>query len=170
VLNEPYHLSVRNLLEKNERKKKFIYAKEKCIPIGLFLVATTSFLTTIVIVYMLLFESFHFFKEVSVVEFFTGTVLKPMSQQPQFGILPLLIGTLTATGIALAVAVPIGLLSAIYLSEYASTRARQFLKPIIEILAGIPTIVYGFFAFTFVTPLLQQVFPNLQATNILVLA
>jgi len=141
--------------------------KEKAIPIVLFLIASTSFLTTIGIIYVLLFESFNFFQEVSVIEFFTGTVLKPMSQQPEFGILPLLMGTLTATGIALAVAVPIGLLSAIYLSEYASKRARQILKPTIEILAGIPTIVYGFFAFTFVTPLLQYIFPNLQATNIL---
>ena len=167
MISDQNELNISKLISKNEDKKRYVYMKEKAIPIVLFLIASTSFLTTIGIIYVLLFESFNFFQEVSVIEFFTGTVLKPMSQQPEFGILPLLMGTLTATGIALAVAVPIGLLSAIYLSEYASKRARQILKPTIEILAGIPTIVYGFFAFTFVTPLLQYIFPNLQATNIL---
>lgn len=164
---EQSSLSVQELLKKNESKKKFLYLKEKAIPVLLFLIASVSFLTTLGIIYVLLFESFNFFKEVSVIEFFTGTVLKPMSQNPQFGILPLLMGTLTATTIALVVAVPIGLLTAIFLSEYASNRARQILKPIIEVLAGIPTIVYGFFAFTFVTPVLQKFLPELEATNIL---
>ncbi|HZW68286.1 MAG TPA: phosphate ABC transporter permease subunit PstC [Pseudogracilibacillus sp.] len=160
-------INVNELIKQNNKNRKFTNMKEKIIPIVLFLIASTSFLTTIGIVYILLYESFNFFQEVSFVEFFTGTVLKPMSQQPEFGILPLLVGTLTATGIALAVAVPIGLLSAIYLSEYAPKKIRDIVKPTIEILAGIPTIVYGFFAFTFVTPLLQEVFPELEATNIL---
>src|SRR5699024_5412655 len=160
-------INVNELIKQNNKNRKFTNMKEKIIPIVLFLIASTSFLTTIGIVYILLYESFNFFQEVSFVEFFTGTVLKPMSQQPEFGILPLLVGTLTATGIALAVAVPIGLLSAIYLSEYAPKKIRDIVKPTIEILAGIPTIVYGFFAFTFVTPLLQQIFPELEATNIL---
>lgn len=160
-------INVNELIKQNNTRRKFTNMKEKIIPIVLFLIASTSFLTTIGIVYILLYESFNFFQEVSFVEFFTGTVLKPMSQQPEFGILPLLVGTLTATGIALAVAVPIGLLSAIYLSEYAPKKIRDIVKPTIEILAGIPTIVYGFFAFTFVTPLLQQIFPELEATNIL---
>lgn len=160
-------INVNELIKQNNTRRKFTNMKEKIIPIVLFLIASTSFLTTIGIVYILLYESFNFFQEVSLVEFFTGTVLKPMSQQPEFGILPLLVGTLTATGIALAVAVPIGLLSAIYLSEYAPKKIRDIIKPTIEILAGIPTIVYGFFAFTFVTPLLQQIFSELEATNIL---
>lgn len=160
-------INVNELIKQNNTRRKFTNMKEKIIPFVLFLIASTSFLTTIGIVYILLYESFNFFQEVSFVEFFTGTVLKPMSQQPEFGILPLLVGTLTATGIALAVAVPIGLLSAIYLSEYAPKKIRDIVKPTIEILAGIPTIVYGFFAFTFVTPLLQQIFPELEATNIL---
>src|SRR5690625_1721855 len=164
---EKNKLSVRQLIEEKETRKKWLYRKEKMLPIFLLVMATTSFITTVTIVVILLSESFHFFREVSFIEFFTGTVLKPMSQNPQFGIVPLLVGTLTATGIALAVAVPIGLLTAIYLSEYASNQVRNVLKPIIEVLAGIPTIVYGFFAFTFVTPLLQHVLPNLQATNIL---
>lgn len=167
MTSEQSAISVQELLAKNENKKKLLYFKEKLIPKFLFLIASVSFLTTLGIVYVLLFESFHFFKEVSIIEFFTGTVLKPMSQNPQFGILPLLVGTLTATTIALVVAVPVGLLTAIFLSEYASKRARQILKPIIEVLAGIPTIVYGFFAFTFVTPVLQKIFPELEATNIL---
>src|SRR5699024_4758715 len=95
------------------------------------------------------------------------TVLKPLSAKPSFGMLPLLMGTFISTIIALAVAVPIGMLSAIYLSEYASKRVQRALKPLLEILAGIPTIVYGFFAFTFVTPVLKKVIPSLEATNIL---
>ncbi|HLS23273.1 MAG TPA: phosphate ABC transporter permease subunit PstC, partial [Pseudogracilibacillus sp.] len=154
---EKNKLSVRQLIEEKETRKKWLYRKEKMLPIFLLVMATTSFITTVTIVVILLSESFHFFREVSFIEFFTGTVLKPMSQNPQFGIVPLLVGTLTATGIALAVAVPIGLLTAIYLSEYASNQVRNVLKPTVEVLAGIPTIVYGFFAFTFVTPLLQHI-------------
>lgn len=164
---EENNLSVRQLIEEKETRKKWLYRKEKMLPIFLLVMATTSFITTVTIVVILLSESFHFFREVSFIEFFTGTVLKPMSQNPQFGIVPLLVGTLTATGIALAVAVPIGLLTAIYLSEYASNQVRNVLKPTVEVLAGIPTIVYGFFAFTFVTPLLQHIFPELESTNIL---
>lgn len=160
-------LSVRQLIEEKETRKKWIYRKEKMLPIFLLVMAATSFITTVTIVVILLSESLHFFREVSFIEFFTGTVLKPMSQNPQFGIVPLLVGTLTATGIALTVAVPIGLLTAIYLSEYASNKIRNVLKPTVEVLAGIPTIVYGFFAFTFVTPLLQHIFPELESTNIL---
>src|SRR5699024_5498377 len=140
---------------------------EKLIPIVLFLIASVSVLTTGAIIYVLLSESIHFFQEVSIVEFFTGKVLKPMSATPAFGILPLLVGTFTSTVIALCVAVPIGLLAAIYLSEYATKRVRSMLKPLLEVLAGIPTIVYGFFAFTFVTPVLQLVLPSLAPTNIL---
>src|SRR5699024_2656117 len=151
------------LIKQNNKNRRFTHMKEKIIPIALFLIASTSILTTLGIVYIVLSESFNFFHEVSFVESFTGTVLQPMSQQPEFGLLPLLVGTLTATGTALAVAVPIGLLSAIYLSEYAPKKIRDIVKPTIEILAGIPTIVYGFFAFTFVTPLLQEVFPELEA-------
>lgn len=90
-----------------------------------------------------------------------------MSQNPEFGVLPLINGTLISTFIAMLVAGPIGMMSAIYLSEYASDRARRVLKPLLEILAGIPTIVYGFFAFTFVTPLIRSIFPVVEATNIL---
>lgn len=160
-------VDVRKLIIANEKKRSYLNFKDRLIPRLLLIVASTSFITTIGIVYVLFFESIHFFKEVSFLEFFFGTELRPMSQSPKFGIVPLFVGTLTATGIALSVAVPIGLFTAIYLSEYAKKKVRRILKPMIELLAGIPTIVYGFFAFTFVTPLLQYVFPNLQATNIL---
>lgn len=160
-------INVRQLINEQKQKKKFKYIIERCIPLILFLIAMVSILTTIGIVYTLLSETILFFSIVSIKEFFTGTVLKPMSQDPQFGILPLLMGTLTSTVIAMCVAMPIGLMTAIYLSEYASKRFRQVIKPLLEILAGIPTIVYGFFAFTFVTPLLKHLIPSLQATNIL---
>lgn len=160
-------LSVKTLIKKQQKKLHVKMLLEKCIPIFLFLITSVSILTTGAIIYVLFSESIHFFKEVPVIDFFTGTILKPMSATPQFGILPLLVGTLMSTVIALCVAVPIGLLAAIYLSEYASSRIRSILKPILEVLAGIPTIVYGFFAFTFVTPLLQHIIPGLEPTNIL---
>jgi len=112
--------------------------------------------TTIGIVISLLEPTIEFFADVSVVEFFTSTEWSPLFADPKFGVLPLVTATLVITGIALAVAIPIGLLSAIYLSEYARPRVRNFLKPTLELLAGIPTVVYGFFALTFVTPLLQD--------------
>lgn len=160
-------LSVRQLMEENEVRYRRRERVEKMIPRMLFLIASISFVTTISIIYILVSDSYRFFEQVPIKEFLTGTVLKPMSQNPQFGMLPLFVGTLTSTTIALAVAVPMGLLSAIYLSEYASRKVRNMLKPLLEVLAGIPTIVYGFFAFTFVTPLLQKVIPSLETTNIL---
>ncbi|WP_375713319.1 phosphate ABC transporter permease subunit PstC [Allobacillus halotolerans] len=140
---------------------------EKIVPTILFLFAAVSVLTTIAILYTLITEAVHFFQRVSLTEFFTSTNLKPLSQNPSFGLLPLLSGTLLSTMIAMVVAGPIGLMAAIYLSEYASDRVRKLLKPMLELLAGIPTIVYGFFAFTFVTPLLRSIWPEIELTNIL---
>ena len=160
-------LGIRELIEQKQNSRNFKEMFEKAIPFFLFLIASISILTTIGIVYTLLSETIEFFKRVPIVEFFTGTVLKPLSQTPQFGVLPLIIGTITSSLIAMAVAAPIGLMSAIYLSEYASEKVRKTVKPLLEILAGIPTIVYGFFAFTFVTPLLREFVPGLEATNIL---
>src|SRR6185312_8494707 len=147
--------------------KSFKKTFEKSIPVFLFLIATLSILTTIGIVFTLLSETIEFFKRVPIIDFFTGTVLKPLSQTPQFGVLPLIMGTIMSSLIAMIVAVPIGLMTAVYLSEYASERVRKTIKPMLEVLAGIPTIVYGFFAFTFVTPLLKTLIPILEATNIL---
>lgn len=97
----------------------------------------------------------------------TGTVLKPLNKVPEYGVLPLISGTVISSVIAMIVAAPIGLMTAIFLSEYASEKVRQVVKPLLEVLAGIPSIVYGFFAFTFVTPLLREFIPGLEAANIL---
>jgi len=123
-----------------------------------FLCAFVSVATTLGIVYVLVSEAGRFFTSVSPLTFFTGTQWAPLYNPPHFGVLPLLCGTfLIAVGAGLF-ALPIGLLSAIYLSEYAAPRVRGFLKPALELLAGIPTVVYGFFGVTFVTPILQRLF------------
>ena len=159
--------SVRELIEQKRQSRNFKEVFERSIPKLLLLIALISILTTVGIIYTLLSETIEFFRRVPFADFFTGTVLKPLSQTPEFGLLPLIMGTMTSSLIAMAVAVPIGLMSAIYLSQYASDRVRKVFKPLLELLAGIPTIVYGFFAFTFVTPLLRQFIPGLEATNIL---
>ena len=130
--------------------------REKIIVGGLFLCAALSILVTVGIVLALLIPSVEFFGTVSPVEFFTGTEWAPLFKNSKFGVLPLLSGTLVVTVIAAAICLPLGLLAAIYLSEYAARRTRSLVKPILEILAGIPTVVYGFFALTFVTPLLRE--------------
>lgn len=167
IIETKEKLNVRTLIKEQQKKRTFTRLLEKCIPAFLFCIATISILTTVSIIYTLLSETLVFFNIVSFKQFFTGAVLKPMSEEPKFGILPLLVGTLMSTLIAMVIAIPIGLMTAIYLSEYASNRTRKIVKPVLEILAGIPTIVYGFFAFTFVTPLLKYVIPSLEATNIL---
>jgi phosphate transport system permease protein len=159
--------NVRELIKKNKQSFSSTSVIEKIMPILLLIIALISILTTVGIVVTLLAETIEFFKRVPFVEFFTGTVLKPLGDNAQFGILPLVTGTLISTAIAMLVAIPIGLMTAIYLSEYATDRVRKILKPILELLAGIPTIVYGFFALTFVTPLLHAIIPGLQPTNIL---
>lgn len=159
--------NVREMIKQNKSKNNINTVMEKLMPKFLLGVAIISILTTIGIIITLLFETIEFFKEVSFIEFFTGTVLKPLGENAQFGVLPLLTGTLISSAIAMIVAIPIGLMTAVYLSEYASDKVRRTIKPLLEILAGIPTIVYGFFAFTFVTPLLRAVIPALEPTNIL---
>jgi phosphate transport system permease protein len=121
------------------------------------LCALVSILTTVGIVVSLLVPAVEFFGEVNPIDFLTGTEWAPLFEPAQFGVLPLIAGTLLVTAIASAVAMPFGLGAAIYLSEYASPRARGVLKPAFEVLAGIPTIVFGYFALTFVTPLLRDV-------------
>ena len=140
---------------------------ERAIEVLLFLCALASVGTTAGIIAVLAVETFAFFSEVSVVEFLTGTEWTPLFATKHFGVLPLLLGTTVVSVIALVVAVPTGLLSAIYLSEYAPERARRVVKPVLEILAGVPTVVYGYFALTFVTPLLQQWLPGLSGFNAL---
>ena len=165
--NKNTAIDVKGMIAKNKQGKSLSSITEKLIPVVLFLFAIITVFTTVGIVITLLTETIEFFKRVPIWDFFTGTVLKPMSQNPEFGVLPLLNGTIISSTIAMLVAGPIGLMAAIYLSEYASDRVRKVLKPMLEILAGIPTIVYGFFAFTFVTPLIRSIWPDVAATNIL---
>ena len=132
-----------------------------------FLCALVSVLTTIGIITVLISQSIPFFQEVSPAEFFSGTVWQPTPEPGKFGILPLIVGTLIITVGAGLFAVPLGLLSAIFLSEYAPLKLRNFLKPTLELLAGIPTVVYGYFGLFFVTPLLRHVLPQIQSSNAL---
>lgn len=160
--------SVQQLIQERKQKKSTAGVIEKLMPFLLLLAAVVSVLTTIGIVLTLIFETFIFFDAVSIKEFFTAQKWYPFSEtQGSYGILPLVSGTLKVTIIAIIVAVPIGLASAIYLSEYASDRSRRIIKPILEVLAGIPTIVYGFFALTFVTPILRELIPTLEIFNAL---
>jgi len=166
-INKDQALHVRDLINERKKSKTMSQYIEKMVPHFLKIVTAISILTTCFIVFTLLTETVSFFKQVSLLDFFSGTKLKPLSQNPEFGILPLVVGTLSSSLIAMTVAAPIGLMSAIFLSEYASDNLRKIMKPLLEILAGIPTIVYGFFAFTFVTPLLKMLIPGLETTNIL---
>lgn len=160
-------VQTRNLISANMNSNRLMIYIEKAMPKILFVIALLSILTTIGIVFVLITETVEFFQRISVVQFFTGKTLKPLSQNPEFGVLPLINGTIISSVIAMLVAGPIGMMTAIFLSEYASDQVRRVMKPILELLAGIPTIVYGFFAFTFVTPLLREFIPELGATNIL---
>lgn len=150
---------------RNRKGKKFL---EKLVPIGLFSAAFLSVLTTFGIVFTLIFETFEFFQRISITDFLFGTQWIPFSgKEPLYGVLPLVLGTFKVTFIAMLVAVPFGLGAAIYLSEYASEKVRRTVKPVLEVLAGVPTIVYGFFALTFVTPMLQAIIPSLKIFNAL---
>jgi len=147
--------------------KKRNRLSEKLVPAFLFSSSLLTVLTTVGIVLVLLSETLHFFREVSLLEFLTGTKWTPQFADKHFGILPLLNGTLMITVIASMVAIPIGLCTAIYLSEYAPDKVRRVVKPILEVLAGVPTIVYGYFALTFVTPLIREIIPSTSVYNAL---
>ena len=134
---------------------------------GLFLCALLSIATTAGIIIVLAVETFAFLREVPVTEFLFGTEWTPLFATPRFGVLPLVAGTMLVSTIAMVVALPMGLLSAVYLSEYADQRVRRLVKPVLEILAGVPTVVYGYFALLFVTPLLQRLLPGLAGFNAL---
>ncbi len=141
--------------------------KEKIIETSLFLTALSSIFITISIVIVLSYESIGFFKEISIIEFLTGTEWTPLFADPKFGILPLVAGTLLTTAIALAVTLPLGLITAIYLSEYAPHKFRETVKPILELLEAVPTVVYGYFALLFLTPILKEFMPDLSTFNAL---
>ncbi|MDQ0161336.1 phosphate ABC transporter permease subunit PstC [Aeribacillus alveayuensis] len=160
--------SVRDLIQQKKSKKSGLQIVEKLVPKVLFVTAFISILTTIGILLTLTTETVTFFTRVSIVDFLTDTEWYPFYENDaSYGIMALISGTLLITFIAMLVALPIGLASAIFLSEYASDQVRRIVKPILEVLAGIPTIVYGFFALTFVTPLLQKMIPDLGFFNAL---
>lgn len=135
---------------------------------GVFLLCgLSSIFITVGIVAVLAYEAFGFFREVSIIDFLTGTEWTPLFADKKFGILPLVAGTLLITGIALSVALPLGLTVAIYLSEYAPHKVKEIAKPILELLAAVPTVVYGYFALLFLTPILQKFFPEMSGFNAL---
>ena len=147
--------------------RRFRRISEFVIERTLFLCAAGSILVTLGIIFVLIFETVGFLREVPIVDFLFGTVWTPLFYNPEFGVLPLVAGTLLASGIAMVVALPAGLITAIYLSEYAPATVRRLVRPVLEVLAGVPTVVYGYFALQFVTPLLQQVVPYLAGFNAL---
>ncbi|AWC29832.1 phosphate ABC transporter permease subunit PstC [Bacillus cytotoxicus] len=157
--------SVQHLIERNRLKRKKTQRINRMIPVFLKAIASVSIITTVGIVMTLANETMMFFRKVSLHDFFLDKEWLPFFEEPKFGILPLICGTFLVTIIAMVVAIPVGLGCAIFLSEYAPKAARKLLKPLLELLAGIPTIVYGFFALTIVTPLLQKMIPNLQFFN-----
>lgn len=153
-------------LTSEQRRRQ--YRQERLIIGALFAAAASSVLVTLGIVGTLLYEAADFFAHVPLLTFLTDTVWTPLFADPRYGILPLLTGTLLSTAVALAVAGPLGLTAALYLSEFASPRLREIIKPALELLSGVPTVVYGFFALLFVTPLLQNtILPSLPGFNIL---
>jgi phosphate transport system permease protein len=156
-------LSISPRLAKNIRRN----VKERVIEFILMLAALTAVATTFAIVTILVVESLGFFKTVSLIDFFTDTEWTPLFEDAHYGIMPLVAGTLTTSMIALAVAIPVGTIGAIYLSEFASHKTREIVKPVLELLVGVPTVVFGYFALFFVTPLLQKIFPDLPGFNML---
>ncbi len=141
--------------------------KEKLIELTLLSAALVAIATTLGIVFILFSESLVFFRQVPIWDFLTDTQWTPLFSDAHFGISVLLSGTLTSSAIALAIAIPMGTVLAVYLSEFASPRTREIAKPVLELLAGIPTIVFGYFALFFVTPLLQKIIPGLPGFNLL---
>ncbi len=140
---------------------------EKAIEFILFAAASVSVFVTVGIVYVLVSESVEFFKHVSVWDFLTDTQWTPLFDDAHFGIMVLLSGTITSSVVALAIAIPLGTIIAIYLSEFAPFTVREIAKPFLELLGGVPTIIYGYFALLFVTPILQWIYPDLPGFSLL---
>ncbi|MYL33461.1 phosphate ABC transporter permease subunit PstC [Pontibacillus yanchengensis] len=157
--------SISKRIEKNRQNNGSLRFIEKMVPKLLLLASILSVLVTVGILYTLLSEAVTFFAEVNIFSFISGTDWQPW--QGSFGVLGLVSGTLLITVIAMIVAIPVGVASAIFLSEYSSDKWRRILKPLLEVLAGIPTVVYGFFALTFVTPVLKSFIPDLSFFNAL---
>jgi len=138
---------------------------DHAVHLVLVLCVVITILTTVIVVGLLGKESFLFFQQVPVWDFLFGTRWEPLLEPKSFGVLPLVVGTLKIVFGSIVIALPLGLMIATYLSEFASTRFRSIIKPVLEVLAGIPTVVYGYFALTFVTPILRTLFPDTQIFN-----
>ena len=162
-MNPVNDLIISPRLAKNFRRNLL----ERLIEFGLLCSGLVAIFITLAIVYVLVSEAVPFFQHVSIKDFLTVTVWTPNYSIKHYGILPLISGTLTTTGIALIVAVPLGTITAIYLSEFASHKAREIIKPILELLVGVPTVVFGYFALMLVTPMLQKIYPDLTTFNML---
>lgn len=164
VMNEDFSLPVSSRLAFRFSR----HIRERIIEFILFLAACIAVLTTVAIVVILVYESLPFFRHVSLKEFLTDTQWTPLFDDAHYGIMPLVAGTLVTTAVALSVAIPLGTIIAIYLSEFASHKVREIVKPFLELLGAVPTVVYGYFALVFVTPLLQAtILPNLPGFNML---
>lgn len=150
-------------LAKNVKRHLF----ERFVEFMLMLAALSAVMTTVAIMVILVKESLGFFKTVPLIDFLTDTQWTPLFEDAHYGIMPLISGTLTTSAVALSVAVPIGTIGAIYLSEFATHKTREIVKPILELLVGVPTVVFGYFALLFVTPMLQKIFPDLPGFNML---
>jgi len=148
-------------------RRKTRHLRERVIEFVLFSAAAFSVFVTLGIVYVLVSESVLFFREVSVWDFLTDTQWTPLFADAHYGIMVLLSGTLVSSAVALAVAVPLGTIIAIYLSEFAPFSIREWAKPLLELLSGVPTVVYGYFALLFVTPILQALIPGLPGFSLL---
>jgi phosphate transport system permease protein len=170
VVAIPYPASVGPAVDPTRLKHKFSRnLKERFVEFLLLLCGLVAVFTTAAITFILVYESIGFFRFVSVWDFLTGTVWTPLFENPQYGILPLISGTLTITAVAMLVAVPMGTVIAIYLSEFAPHALREVVKPTLELIQAVPTIVFGYFALLFVTPLLQAtILPDLPGFNMLV--
>ena len=162
-MNPTNDLIISPRLAKNFRRNLL----ERLIEFGLLCSGLIAIFITLAIVYVLVSEAIPFFQHVSIKDFLTDTVWTPNYSIKHYGILPLISGTLTTTGIALIVAVPLGTITAIYLSEFASHKVREIIKPILELLVGVPTVVFGYFALMLVTPMLQKIYPDLTTFNML---
>jgi phosphate transport system permease protein len=148
-------------------RKRTRHLRERLIELLLLAAGAFSIAVTLGIVYVLVSESFHFFQHISLWDFLTDTQWTPLFDDAHYGIMVLLSGTIVSSGVALGVAVPLGIIIAIYLSEFAPFTVREVAKPFLEMLGGIPTVVYGYFALLFVTPLLQKIIPGLPGFNLL---
>jgi len=141
--------------------------RDRIIELILMSAGLVAVFTTLAIVFILFYESSYFFENVSIKDFLTDTMWTPLFADARYGILPLVAGTLTVTGVAILVAIPVGTVIAIYLSEFAPHHLRETVKPILELLGAVPTVVYGYFALLMVTPLLQKIWPELPGFNML---